>query len=142
MLAIRRAALADAQAAVGLLRELGYAAEFDAVHTRLQRLLTSENDPVFVATDGDEVIGLMSLHLYEPFYGELPIGRVTALVVTERVRGSGAGAALLALAEAYFIERRCARVELTSGEHRTPAHAFYQRCGYAHTGRRFVKQLV
>ena len=63
------------------------------------------------------------------------------LVVAERERGKGTGAALVAAVEARLKAAGCGLVEVTSNRKRQRAHAFYERLGYERTSYRFGKQL-
>ncbi len=69
-------------------------------------------------------------------------GRIADLMT--RVRGSGAGRALVAAAEDLASRWGCVAVEVTSARHRADAHAFYAAVGFADAcGRsaRFFKLL-
>jgi GNAT superfamily N-acetyltransferase len=68
------------------------------------------------------------------------LARITALVVAATARGIGVGRALLAATEAYAWSTGCVRIEVTSGDHRPDAHAFYERLGYHVDERRFIKR--
>lgn len=46
----------------------------------------------------------------------------------------------MAEAEAFARRQGCERIELSSGDHRPDAHAFYERLGYAVECRRFIKR--
>jgi GNAT superfamily N-acetyltransferase len=67
------------------------------------------------------------------------LGRITALVVSSRFKRHGIGRRLLAEAEGFAWSCGCTRIEITNGEHRTDAHAFYEAIGYKQDSRRFVK---
>ena len=57
-----------------------------------------------------------------------PIGRLTAVIVDESVRGQGIGRALVATSSAFLFERGCAMIEGDNEQlkKRTDAHAFYE----------------
>ena len=50
--------------------------------------------------------------------------------------------ALVDEAEAWARAQGCRRIIVTTALHRTGAHAFYERIGYAHTGRRYGKDFA
>lgn len=66
---------------------------------------------------------------------------VMALSVAERFRRRGVGRALLLRVERWCAEAGLRDIRVHSGEQRTDAHAFYEACGFEHTGRRFRKSL-
>ena len=139
---LRLAQARDAPALSRLLEQLGYHTTPAGVARRLTRL---ESDPAaraLVAEVAGEVAGLATLRVEHLIEHEQPFCRLTALVVDERRRGTGIGAALTAAVEEEARRRDCAGVVLTSADRRTDAHAFYRRLGYHDTGRRFVKSLV
>jgi len=59
-------------------------------------------------------------------------------VVGADQRGHGIGALLLAAAVDWCRERGATRIELTSGDARPDAHAFYEHRGWRREGARFV----
>ena len=139
-LTIRAAAYGDAAAVAGLLGELGYPCTPAEAAARLARL-GGPNDPVFVATDADRVVGLVALHLSHMLHVDSTWSRITAIVVPESHRRRGVGATLLAHAEQYCVAAGALGVELTCRDHRTDAHRFYARHGYAERRKRFFKAL-
>lgn len=64
-----------------------------------------------------------------------------ALSVAERFRRRGVARALLLRIEQWYAEGGLRDIRVHSGEQRTDAHAFYEACGFEHTGRRFRKSL-
>ncbi|WP_235195286.1 GNAT family N-acetyltransferase [Pseudomonas brassicacearum] len=95
---------------------------------------------MLLAQDGENIVGVISLHVLELFHQPGRLGRITSLVVDDNFRGQGVGAKLVAAADAFFTSQLCIRAEVTSSDHRIEAHTFYQRLGYAADERRFVKQ--
>jgi GNAT superfamily N-acetyltransferase len=47
---------------------------------------------------------------------------------------------LVAEAEEFAWNNGCSRIEITSGDHRPDAHAFYEAIGYFQDCRRFIKE--
>jgi ribosomal protein S18 acetylase RimI-like enzyme len=72
---------------------------------------------------------------------DLPVGRITAMVVRADRRGAGVGRRLEEELEAIARREGCGRIDLTSRHHREEAHAFYRSLGFEETSRRFVKDL-
>jgi GNAT superfamily N-acetyltransferase len=85
---------------------------------------------------------MVTVHVTPVLHRPTPVGRLTALVVTERARHGGIGRALVAAAERLLAARGCALVEVTSNRRLTDAHAFYGRLGYDTTSLRFKKDLA
>ena len=74
------------------------------------------------------------------FHVEGRLGRITLLVVDVVTRGKGVGTNLVIHADAYFRKHECVRAEVTSGDQRHEAHAFYKAMGYQLDERRFIKR--
>jgi GNAT superfamily N-acetyltransferase len=125
-----------------LLAELGYPADSAAVRDRLARLTARSDVAVFVADDGSAEAGLATVHVIPCIHVDEPMAMLSALVVGERHRGRGIGRGLVTAAERWAIERGAPRMTLVSGLARRDAHAFYERLGYEHTGRRYSKMLT
>ncbi len=136
---IRMATADDSAEIAALLGELGYPADEAFVRTRLQSLLSSREDAVFVAEWDGELAGFLSFHLIPLFHTQGRLGRITALSVSGKFQRRGVGKAMISAAEALAWENDCERIEVTSGDARSEAHAFYRGVGYQEVSRRFMK---
>lgn len=137
---VRDASLADATQISVLLEQLGYVISPQRVRAKLAVLNASSADRILVAQQGEQLLGVISLHTLELFHQPGRLGRITALVIDEDTQGQGIGARLVAAADDYFLEQGCVRAEVVSGDQRVAAHGFYQDRGYALDERRFVKR--
>lgn len=138
---VRDAMPGDADAMARLCVQLGYPTEQSVMPLRLARLNADPNARALVATQGEEVVGLVTAHLRHTINHEAPIGQITLLVVDEAVRSRGAGRALVEAVETWARSRGTKRITVTTALNRTGAHAFYEKAGYSHTGRRYGKDL-
>jgi len=138
---IRAARPDDAPALAALLAELGFPAPAATIAERLDALLSTA-EVVLVAARERTVLGLLTVHVTPVLHRPAPVGRLTALVVTERAHGQGVGRALVAAAERELARRGCQLVEVTSNTRLTAAHAFYEQLGYQATSVRFKKSLL
>ena len=139
--AIRDAVSTDADAMARLCSQLRYPTESSDMPRRLARLSSDPNARAMVATQGDNVVGLITVHLRNTINHEAPIGQITLLVVDEAIRSRGAGRALVAAAENWARSRGTRRITVTTALERSGAHAFYEKVGYSHTGRRYGKDF-
>lgn len=124
-----------------LCTQLGYPADADAMPGRLARVASDPNARVLVAESGDAAIGLATVHLRHTMNHAAPLAQLTLLVVDEGRRTRGVGRALTRAAEQWARERGCRRIVVTTALQRADAHAFYERVGYRHTGRRYGKDF-
>lgn len=143
-LAVRVAVIDDAVALTALVADLGYPATQAQLQVRLRRLLADARVHVIVSMDraGGDVVGLCTVHLLSTIHGDADVAQITALVVSERVRGRGAGRQLVTEAERWARERGAGRIVVTTALHRGGAHVFYERLGYTHSGRRYGRTLA
>ena len=139
---VRVAEPRDAEALQSLVGELGYPATADRLRSRLTRLLASDRVRVTVAAQNDLLLGLCTAHLLTTIHADSDVAQLTALVVAERARGSGVGRRLVEDAEHWARARGAARIVVTTALQRAGAHAFYERLGYSHTGRRYARMLA
>ena len=139
--AIRWAEPSDVSQIAACLAELGYGTPAALVAAKLAELAGSSADAVFVAEEPSsaDIVGVISVHVLPLFHAPGRLARITALSVRRAAQGVGVGRALVAAAEAFAWARDCRRIEVTSGDHRVGAHAFYQALGYALDERRFIK---
>ena len=137
---IRLVRIDDAAGVSGLLETLGYRSPISAVEARIARYLASPDSIVFVAALELRLVGLASFHRIPLFHADGALGRITSFVVDSSHRKTGIGRSLIAAVEEFAWKHDCVRMEVTSGDHRADAHAFYLRVGYEFDCRRFIKQ--
>ncbi len=138
---IRRFAAEDATPLAALMTELGYPTEPQAMIARMERIARHPDHATFLAVNGAEIIGMVGAYITLSYEHDVPIGRITGLIVTGRVQGMGVGSRLLTAAEDWVRERGAGQMSLTSHLRREAAHAFYERRGYEVTGKRFVRRF-
>jgi GNAT superfamily N-acetyltransferase len=104
---------------------------------------SAEGNTCFVAQKSDGTLaGAITLHKMHVLHRPRPLGRITALVVDDTLRGTGLGRALVEVAEEFLKNAGCGLLELTSNVSRLPAHAFYEHLRYERTSVRFAKVFV
>jgi GNAT superfamily N-acetyltransferase len=123
-----RAALPDdSPQLAALMGELGYPTTREFIQEKLAQLSSTPGTEIFVADYDGKVIGLLSFSILPLLHLDGGLGRITALVVASQFKGRGIGKRLVAEAEAFAWNNRCARIEITSGEHRpTPMPSMKQ----------------
>lgn len=137
---VRPLTLADSGSAASLVTQLGYATSPEQLARRLERL--DSDHALFVATVGQQVIGFAGGRIEYGVESDAPYVRVIGLAVDQQFRHRGVGTLLMEQVETWARTVGTSLTMLTSGSHRTDAHSFYERIGYARTGVRFVKQLT
>ena len=130
---------ADAAAICGLLSELGYPTNEQAVTQRLAKLSSHPDHILVVAGHEKALLGLGVAHVIDVFHTDGPVTLITALVVAQSARSKGVGRAIAERLEEFARARGCPRIMVTTANHRADAHTFYERLGFAFTGRRYVK---
>lgn len=138
---ITNAAMADRQAIVALMAALDYAGTEDFIETRLAQLLAHPDAALLVATAGDDVLGVLSLHFLPQLALASDICRIRYFCVDDRARDAGVGQRLLAQGEALARQRGCDRLEVHCHSRRERAHAFYRREGFVEAPKYFAKSL-
>ena len=141
-LVIRDAQLDDADAVAQLLGQLGYPTSAAAVADRVIRFTASGADRCVVAVSDDGVVGMATLHASLTIADDGLVAKLSAIVVDERYRQYGIGAALVSELEGSAHARGCSLMFLTTAGSRGEAHAFYRRVGFEETGRRFAMRLA
>jgi ribosomal protein S18 acetylase RimI-like enzyme len=152
---ISRAVKGDAVAVSVLVGELlheimhrvGVAAfNFDLARTtsRLEDFIEKEKNFVFVAKDGDAVVGFVTVYECFALYAEGAFGTMAELYVAPAYRSQGIGKNLVENVKAFGKTRDWSRLEVT-----TPplpqfdkALAFYERDGFEVTGGRKMKSVL
>lgn len=138
---IRFANLNDVEAIKELIAQLGFPHSSEFISTKLEQLLDSPSDQIYVYEDDTIVKGLITLHFSAQlaFHGDfMSIGY---LVVDANSRGQEIGKQLEEFATQIAKERKCSLIEVYSQAKRTDAHRFYERQGYAVAEKFFSKSL-
>ena len=136
----------DYAAVSGLLAELGRPEVTEERDARTRAVFDADladdyaDHLVAVAEDG-AVIGFCSLHYRRRLNQTTLEAWVPDLVITESLRGTGAGGALLAEAERRAQALGCHQLVLESAYFRTRAHKFYETAGMTDAAKAFVKKL-
>ena len=78
-----------------------------------------------------ELIGYLIVVLVMSVEHQGLMGEIDELFVLPQARSQGAGAALLAAAEAELLECGCVRLQLQLAHGNTRARSFYERLGFA-----------
>jgi GNAT superfamily N-acetyltransferase len=129
-LAVRGAHAGDAQRIAQLSAVLGYPVEPQTMSARLGHLLARDDNAVYVALDGDRVVGW--IHGAE--HDLLEVGRlceILGLVVDPSARRSGAGRALVGAIERWAGSRGVGQISVRSNVVRADSHPFYESLGFA-----------
>jgi len=112
-----------------------YEAAFDTIVRSPENLL-------FVAVDGDEVVGTFQLTFIPNLTGRGALRvKVESVKVKAARRSSGIGGRMMAHAEEVAGTRGAAAMELTSNKTRKDAHRFYERLGFSRSHEGFKKKL-
>lgn len=104
---------------------------------RLEAAIAEQRSTVFLATDGDRLVGLCTAYLD---LESVRFGRrcwVEDLAVDPEMRSRGFGKALLEAALEWAAANGASHLELDSADARTDAHRFYVREGATNLSRSF-----
>ncbi|SUI40210.1 Uncharacterised protein [Serratia marcescens] len=87
---IRTARLSDRHAIAELMTALDYPGTEAFLTQRMQQLLAHPDEALLVAADGEQVLGVLSLHFLPQLALAGDIGRISYFCVDDRARGAGA----------------------------------------------------
>ena len=138
---IRGAVISDAEGLSQLVSELGYPTAPDQMRTRLEAILGDPAYSTFVALVDGRLAGFVGLVVRPSYEADGLYGQIMALVVSSTHRRHGIGQQLVASVERLLVRRGVHIVIVNTANHRADAHAFYEKNGYAFTGRRYRKSL-
>jgi GNAT superfamily N-acetyltransferase len=140
---VRDATADDAEALARLCTQLGHPATPEVMPDRVAKLSGDPNARALVAILPSHLdpVALATVHIRHTLNHSAPLGQLTLLVVDETVRGTGVGRAIVDEAERWARDNGCHRMVVTTALRRADAHAFYEKIGYTHTGRRYAKDF-
>ena len=121
--------------------DLGYNCELDSLKNRVDEMMSRGNYQIFVACDGDKVVGFLGCVNYLAFELENEGMKIIAIAVSKEYRRKGIGTTLLKTAEQWAKENNVGVVLLNSGLPREDAHAFYESQGYFKKSFGFIKRI-
>jgi GNAT superfamily N-acetyltransferase len=102
----------------------------------------SPENVLFVAVDGNEVVGTFQLTFIPNLTGRGALRvKVESVKVKAARRSGGIGAKMMTFAEDYARTRGAAMLELSSNKTRKDAHRFYERLGFSRSHEGFKKKL-
>lgn len=97
----------------------------------LEKEYISSTRSILVAVnESDHVVGCTFVEIQEDYVRPNRIAYVTYVAVDENCRRQGIGRKLLHAVVDICKDRECSAIELTSANHRTGTHAFYESLGY------------
>lgn len=109
--------------------EMGYDFSLEQTKDKLEKLLKSPMDKIYVAIEDGNVVGYVHANDYDVIYMD-HLKNIMGIAVKQSYQHRGIGKQLLIEIEKWAKETGARGVRLVSGETRTNAHAFYQHCGY------------
>lgn len=109
--------------------EMGYDYPLDATTEKLQRLMNSSADKIYVAIVDGQVAGYVHANDYDTIYAP-HMKNIMGIAVSSCHKRKGIGRALLTEVESWAKQTGANGVRLVSGSSRTAAHSFYRSCGY------------
>jgi GNAT superfamily N-acetyltransferase len=139
---IREAVVGDVYGIGELLRQLDYPGTELFLATRIRELLDHPDARLIVADNGQQLLGLISLHFIPQLGLAGDFCRISYFCVAETARHVGIGTLLETKAVEVALARGCDRLEVHCHSRRTAAHRFYQRRGYQASPQYFIKNLA
>ena len=129
---IEKMTFADLQPVTVLAEQLGYPEKLSAIQTRFLKIESSPNYALFVAkSENERILGYIQVNALPHTLLADQRAEVAALIVEEKERGKGVGAALLSHAEIWAKENELPLMCIRSNVKRSDAHRFYEKKGYA-----------
>jgi GNAT superfamily N-acetyltransferase len=100
----------------------------------LQEIVASRHFELALAEQGGRAVGTCYLNVVPNLSrGAAPYGVIENVVVTQAVRGTGVGKAVVRFALARAWARGCYKVMLQTGSRSPATHGFYRACGFSQT---------
>ncbi len=122
--------------------EMGYDYPENQTKEKMQTLLKSDKDKIFVACADGKVVGYIHANDYDVIYAP-HMKNIMGIAVASDFKRMGIGRALLSDVEDWARITGANGVRLNSGSARVGAHQFYKNCGYSgdKTQIRFIKMF-
>src|SRR5437016_10721206 len=138
---VRAAEAADAEALAELMAELGYETRASEMQMRMETILANKHYATFVAVSKGKVCGMIGTFMCYTYEHNSPSARILALVVSEEMRGRGAGHALLPAAAKDLAQKNTRCLSVNTRLQRQKPHEFDAKLGYQQNRCRLGKEL-
>lgn len=127
---IREANIGDTREIAQLSGELGYPSSTEEINCRVNQIMKSSQNTVFIAVASDDtVVGW--IHVFETIrLTSEKFLEIGGIVVSENYRHRGIGKSLLAYAERWAVEKGLAKIRVRSRTSRKDAHSFFVNSGF------------
>lgn len=110
--------------------EMGYDYSMENTREKLNKLISSNQDKIYVAVCGESIVGYVHANDYDTIY--MPhMKNIMGIAVDASHKRQGIGRRLLEKVEEWAKETGAEGVRLVSGSTRVEAHTFYRSCGYS-----------
>ncbi len=130
----------DIEAVSTLMSLLGYPVPSGEVATRISILHKSDRHEAYVATLGQDIVGLIAVSFDTMLHLDKPFARITTLIVDPKARRMKIGQALVQKAIDFAYKNGCGGIEVTTNQKRHDALSFYQNNGFSLTSNRLYKE--
>jgi GNAT superfamily N-acetyltransferase len=145
-LLVRRAVAEDLSGLLALLSQLheqdAPQALSDELRATFAEILASSTRAILVAVRDGALAGTLDLLVVANITrGGRPWAGIENVVVDAGCRRQGVGRTLMAVAVELARKAGCSKLQLVSGEQRTPAHALYREAGFAAPVRGYRRYL-
>ena len=137
--ATRAATIADSEQIARLVSSLGYPTSSSQMQKRLESILGDQHYATLVACDAERIVGFIGTRVGPLYESDDDYGQIMALAIARDHQRRGVGRMLMHAAESMLVARGVCVLVVSSGNQRADAHAFYEKNGYAFTGRRYKK---
>jgi GNAT superfamily N-acetyltransferase len=134
--------MADASAVASLMAELGYPVSPELASAAVGVFTADTGSRLLVADENGSVLGLLAIHLVPRLDQHRTSCRITDIVVEEGHRRRGIGRLLISAAEDHARGAGAPRLDLSSGDWRDAARAFYESLGFETRSRGFTKRVT
>ncbi len=102
--------------------------------------VADERNIYLVAEADNKVVGFLSCHGQQLLHHNGWVYEIQELFTDETYRGKGIGKQLLNELERQLVEKKYDMIDVTSGNRRKEAHAFYMKNGFSQTHQKFTKK--
>lgn len=104
-------------------------------------VIESDKGAIFLAEDKGAFIGIITVYLIPQIRKGCYVAEGEEMYVIEEYQGSGVAAQLMQHAETWAKEKGISAMRLESSNELQRAHRFYEKVGFKHYGKTYMKDL-